>query len=119
MEGTLSTVQTITGSLSPVRNITGTLSNNITHITGKITETSTLTGTLTETNEQITGALIIPVQRDEETGTYDGEYIVTPKPFNSQTLYTAGLIMQHNVLVHKIPYYETSNVTGDTVYIGG
>ena len=119
MEGTLSAVQVISGSLSPARIITGTLSSNATHITGKITSTATLVGELTEANAQIAGALIIPVQRNEDIDTYEGEYIVTPKPFDSQTLYTADLIMRHNVIVHKIPYYETSNITGDTVYIGG
>ena len=119
MEGTLSAIEVITGKLSPARVITGTLSSNATHITGKITSAVSLTGTLTEINAQIAGALIIPIQRNEDIDTYDGEYIVTPKPFDSQTLYTADLIMRHNVLVHKIPYYETSNITGDTVYIGG
>ena len=78
MEGTLSAVQVISGSLSPARIITGTLSSNATHITGKITSTATLVGELTEANAQIAGALIIPVQRNEDIDTYEGEYI-TPQ----------------------------------------
>jgi hypothetical protein len=62
---------------------------------------------------------MIPVQRNEDIDTYEGEYLITPKPFEDQILATQNLILRHNVLVYKIPYYETSNVTGNTVYIGG
>lgn len=119
MEGTLSAIEVITGKLSPARVITGTLSSNATHITGKITGAASLTGILTEINTQIAGALIIPVQRNEDIDTYDGEYIITPKPFDNQVLPTADFIMRHNVQVKKIPYYQTSNTDGYTVYIGG
>ncbi len=48
---------------------------------------------------------------------YDGEYEVTPKT-NPQTLETATKVMLQDVLINKIPYYETSNEYGDTIYIG-
>ena len=50
---------------------------------------------------------------------YDGEYIVTPIPYNSQTLETKDKVMADDVTVLAIPYYETSNVSGITIYIGG
>ena len=50
---------------------------------------------------------------------YDGEYIVTPKPFTEQTLETKEKLMTDDVTVLAIPYYETSNVSGITIYIGG
>lgn len=50
---------------------------------------------------------------------YDGEYIVTPKPFIEQTLETREKLMADDVTVLAIPYYETSNVSGITIYIGG
>lgn len=50
---------------------------------------------------------------------YDGEYIVTPKPFTEQILETKEKTMADDVTVLAIPYYETSNVSGITIYIGG
>ena len=50
---------------------------------------------------------------------YDGDYEVTPM-IRSQTLETNGKLMEDNVLVLSIPYWETSNLSGGkTVYIGG
>lgn len=56
------------------------------------------------------GGSVIPV--------YTGAYDVTPDPDVMQTLLTAGKQMTENVTVQKIPYYETSNIDGTTVYIG-
>lgn len=54
-----------------------------------------------------------------DVDTYDGDYIVKPKPYDDQTLETEGLLMTDDVTVLKIPYYETSNIAdGLTVYIG-
>lgn len=48
---------------------------------------------------------------------YDGEYTVTPKAHNETILETREKLMADNVTVNKIPYYETSNESGLTVYI--
>ena len=48
---------------------------------------------------------------------YAGPYDVTPKADTAQTLNTAGKQMTENVTVAKVPYYETSNTSGTTVYI--
>lgn len=50
---------------------------------------------------------------------YDGEYVVTPKPFTEQTLETKEKLMADDITVLAIPYYETSNISGITIYIGG
>lgn len=47
---------------------------------------------------------------------YDGDYIVTPKT-RSQTLETANKVLTSDITVEAVPYYETSNLYGDTVYI--
>lgn len=48
---------------------------------------------------------------------YDGDYEVTPKTY-SQTLETAHKLMQEDVTILEIPYFETSNDSdGLTVYI--
>lgn len=47
---------------------------------------------------------------------YRGEYIVTPKVV-SQSLETKNKVMSDDVTVLEIPYFETSNESGTTVYI--
>lgn len=49
---------------------------------------------------------------------YDGSYNITPT-VNPQILYTENKIMEHNLNIQSIPYYEVSNNDGKTVYIGG
>jgi hypothetical protein len=49
---------------------------------------------------------------------YDGPYEVTPKAWEAQTLATKDKLMEEDVTVFKIPYYETSNIfDGLTVFI--
>lgn len=48
---------------------------------------------------------------------YSGEYEVVPKRVD-QTLPTKDKTMRDNVLVHEIPYFETTNPTGTTYVIG-
>lgn len=48
---------------------------------------------------------------------YDGVYNVTPSQY-AQELQTSHKMMERNVVVERIPYYETSNEHGTTVYIG-
>lgn len=50
---------------------------------------------------------------------YDGETEIVPKPHDDILLETKGKRVLSNINVHKIPYYETSNISGVTVYIGG
>ncbi len=48
---------------------------------------------------------------------YDGDYEVTPK-VDAQSLPTATKVMLQDVQIKKIPYFETSNEYGNTIYIG-
>lgn len=48
---------------------------------------------------------------------YDGAYTVTPKAAEEQVLETRYKVMDDNVTVLKVPYWETSNTSGTTVYI--
>ena len=50
--------------------------------------------------------------------TYHGAYEVIPDT-EVHILPTANKTMEGDVTVREIPYYETSNVQGTTVYIGG
>ena len=49
---------------------------------------------------------------------YEGPYEVTPKAHNSVILETKEKVMNDDITVLKIPYYETSNLfDGKTAYI--
>lgn len=48
---------------------------------------------------------------------YTGEYEVIPKAHESQTLETKDKLMEDNVFIFSVPYFQTSNEHGDTVYI--
>ena len=48
---------------------------------------------------------------------YTGDYTTTPRARSEVVLQTQGYLMADNVVVLQVPYYETSNLTGETVYI--
>lgn len=48
---------------------------------------------------------------------YEGDYIVTPKAHAQTVLPTKRKVMADDVTVLEIPYWETSNPDGKTVYI--
>lgn len=81
--------------------------NNTVKINGKVHSTGAITGVV---------AISSTEGRPES---YHGEYEVTPKTNTSVTLETKGLLMADDVVISKVPYYETSNIqNGYTVYIG-
>ena len=56
------------------------------------------------------------VKVDVSTDPYSGEYEVTPK-VDAQTMPCAGKKMLKDVDIKAIPFFETSNEAGTTVYI--
>lgn len=50
---------------------------------------------------------------------YWGEYEVTPKVYDEQSLPTSGKLLGRDVLVHKIPQFEVSNGSGGKTLIIG
>ena len=97
-------------------------------ISGKIVEVGHLTGVIhnSEANSlvgiiKIADRISGKIQRfiPEGFDIYSGEYVITPKPYDDQILETRGKLMINDVTVLQIPYYETSNTSGLTVYIGG
>jgi len=96
-------VLTLKGSISAPVVLKGSI-NNLPSLIGQISSKEKLQGTIT-----------VPSEHYEH---YQGKYIVTPK-ITSQTLHTANLVMDDDMTVLEIPYYETSNLSGKTVYIGG
>lgn len=65
----------------------------------------------------ITGVIGNGIARvDGSTDPYLGEYEVTPQ-VNAQTVPCAGKKMLKDVDIKAIPFFETANATGTTVYI--
>lgn len=62
------------------------------------------------------GPLLIINRSDYDI--YEGSYEVLPTP-EGLTLDTKDKVMEADVSIKPIPYYETSNPYGQTVYIGG
>jgi len=50
---------------------------------------------------------------------YEGITTVSPDVHEQKVLYTANKKMLNDVTIKKVPYFETSNDSGLTVYIGG
>lgn len=49
---------------------------------------------------------------------YEGTYNVVPKAFEELTLKTAQMLLEKDITIEKIPYWETGNDSnGKTVYI--
>lgn len=48
---------------------------------------------------------------------YNGAHIVTPQAGSDSVLKTNGKILLDDITVRKVPYFETSNDYGETVYI--
>ena len=61
---------------------------------------------------------VIEVPAEIISDTYEGITNVTPKPYEAQILQTKDKRVLEDITVEKIPYFETSNDTGTTVFIG-
>ena len=49
---------------------------------------------------------------------HSGSYEVTPKAHQTQTLDTSGKVLSDDLVIHEVPYYQTSNSSGGvTSYI--
>lgn len=88
---------------------------DIGHISGRISEIKGING-------QISGIGQLKAKMSNATGgsyypTYDGPYVVVPDAHYDQTLYTNNKVMKDNVTVTKVPFHETHNESGTTVYI--
>lgn len=93
MDGTITVAGTLSGALSTGGGLSGTLSG-----------VGSLSGALSRAE-----GIVAPI--------YEGAYTVTPKANTEQVLATDGKLMQDDVTVFEIPYFETSNLSGTTVYI--
>lgn len=64
------------------------------------------------------GSLSGTIKEAERYNAYTGDYEVVPQAFQSQTLETANKLLQKNIIIGEIPYFETGNDSnGVTAYI--
>lgn len=119
LNGNLKQVNNLEGSLTIESELTGALSTVDNTLDGELTtdESHNLTGSLSIEGLSLNGELHIPPEVPVEN--YQGSYIVVSKPFKDSILKTGGLRMVQDITIEKIPYYETGNESGYTVYIGG
>lgn len=57
------------------------------------------------------------ITSDSDYSFFDGEYLITPST-QAQVLETQNKIMEDNITIQKIPYYDVSNQYGRTIIIG-
>lgn len=62
-------------------------------------------------------AEIVNQMAGREIPSYDGEYVITPLARDEQVLATRNKRMLDDVTVHRVPYFETTNESGTTIYI--
>lgn len=83
---------------------------------GGLASVSNLVGTLTEVSS-LTGYINASSINDFEN--YNGEYTIVPASNDEQVLDTQNKVLRENIVVEKVPFYETSNLSnGVTAYIG-
>lgn len=88
----------------------GTLRGNIT------VNAMALKGSMHTNKFSLKGDIEIGIASDIEV--YKGPFTITPNPLHSVNIATKNKFLEKNITVKKIPYFEASNLYGDTVYIG-
>lgn len=82
---------------------------------GTLSDINVIAGTIADASVILSAQLTIPKRAGAVS--YDGEYTVIPAAHAETVLLTNGLMMTDNVTVTQVPYFETSNEYGETVYI--
>lgn len=94
--------------------------NDAQSIIAEIAESESITAEIAE-SESITSEIDVGgvVQLlPEDIGIYDGETTVEPKATSETVLETAQKIVQDDITVLRVPFYQVSNPQGgNTVYI--
>lgn len=114
LSATITVVNGINGQVSEISNLSGSLVSALA-ISCSISGTESITATVSGT-ESIEAEITVPTFLEADY--YRGSYEVTPLVDEETVLETRGLTLTSDVTVLEIPYYETSNESGYTVYIG-
>lgn len=103
----------LSGQLSDVLEIKTELTKSA-EMSGIMSESCELTAVLTG-ESMLSGEL----NAFADYPVYDGINEITPKAYQVTRLETNGRRMTNDIIVKKVPYFETSNSSGETVYIAG
>lgn len=121
MKGSIKIKETISVEIEPVKRLSLSLKKNGS-IKAKLNSAESISGSINflgDLHGNVNGENHISgVVRSGSYSVYDGDYEVTPKKLE-QRLKTNDKFMVDDVKIKGIPYYETSNISGTTVYIGG
>lgn len=103
LRGSLIGIHIVSGELSNIsgNELSGQLSSLYTNLIGNLSAMSMISGEIS--------SLDYP--------TYSGENVVYPKAFRDTILETSGHKLNNDIVVKEVPYFETSNQNGTTVYI--
>ena len=81
-----------------------------------VAEDPSINVSLRENSQNINATLDVDVMKQPRSD-YDGPYRVTPLAFSEIELDTNGKTLRDDIIIERVPYYETSNVSGMTIYI--
>lgn len=123
LNGTINTSLSLNGKIIPSLSLNGKVGGT-NQLSGKIAEIEQIKGKI-ESKINIIGAIslnnvlkgTLTIGGSGSYQEYSGSYEIIPKP-TAQTLKTTNKLMRQDVEIMSIPYFETSNVYGNTVYIG-
>lgn len=87
---------------------------SVIELVGNIDSVANIGGSV-RSDVELTG--VVSVGSGEIVDEYTGKYMVVPLADEEQILETKNKKMTDNVTVKKVPYFETSNEDGTTVYI--
>lgn len=128
LQGNISTVSSISSNITTTRSIQGSLNRDNSEAEVEISKIDgEIEGQIVSTYEIVSNlSSVLTVQGKISTAParssypfYDGVYEVTPLAQLDIILNTNNKILQDNVVVREIPYYETTNESGGyTVTIG-
>ena len=93
--------------------ITATLSD-VVQMTGDLSAQETISAGI---SAEETMSAVLTVPEIIASPEYNGEYTVVPRALEDTEIPVAGYRMREDLTVTKVPYYETSNISGETVYI--
>lgn len=104
----------INGFFNANNKIVGVINNN-NNLNGKIKNNNVINSALkTNTNANYKSTL----SNSNNLPNYMDEYDITPTATSSKILNTKNKILKNDIIIEKIPYHETSNEYGYTIYIG-
>ena len=104
----------IIATIKPVVSISGEIQKRA-DISGSVNGISKISG---EVNPEKHMDASVSLFGDKEPIRYSGDHEFTANTEEDYSVDTKFKMMSSNIVIKKVPYFETSNPTGTTIYIG-